>query len=141
MIVVHQDKNRIRNFPRLSFGFYSRDTWENREFFIAEDEAGKVLGVICYVPEYNSIYAPEDVKLTGKLFSYIGVVKSARNKGVAQQLLSAFFAACSTSEYIHITGIEMKSLPIMVKLLDQYRQAGYQMLHRATPWSVDNCIS
>lgn len=142
MIIVHQNKERIRRYPRLSFGFYTQDTWADREFFIAEDTStGKVLGVICYVPQYDSIYAPEDVKLTGKLFSYIGVVKSARKQGIAKQLMSAFFAACSTSELIHVTGIEPQSVSAMTKLFEQYRRSGYQLLHRATPWSVDNCIS
>ena len=140
MIIVHQDKSKIKNLPHLSFSFYTRELWARREYFIAEDSAtGEVQGLLAYQCDYDSIYAPGSQ--LGTLFCFIGVDAAAQGKGVARKLMQAFFAAHKKDDFLHITGLEPDHTHIMIPLLESYAKQGYALYHRGTPWSVDNCIS
>lgn len=121
MITIHGNKNVLRGTPRLEYGFFDREQLSKREFLIAEQD-GEVLGIVCYVPQYNSIY---NANLpTGVLFSYIGVKEQHQNKGVAKQLLTAFFQyALMENRPVHLTEFEPDGeayiLPYFVHLKDK----------------------
>lgn len=141
MIRIHQDKARIKDYPHLSFSFYSRENWNHREYFLAEDtETGNVLGMLCYVPNYDSIYAEPGTQV-GPLFSFIGITPEARGQGIATKLVDAFFTSFGKNTLFHITGLEPDFTDIMIPLLQKQVHAGYQLYHRGLPWSQDNCIS